>query len=190
MTRIVLLSGSLREGSINTALARALAACAPGAVQCQVLTPAGVPLYDGDVEKAEGVPPTVGALKDHVAAAAGLVVVTPEYNQGVPGVLKNALDWMSRPADDIGRVFRGRPVAVCGATPGRGGTRLGQTALLPTLRGLGMQLWAGGSLFLDGAGSLFDAGGDWTDAQQRERAQRFMAGFATWAAAHNPVPAD
>jgi NAD(P)H-dependent FMN reductase len=74
-----------------------------------------IPLYDGDIEDEQGVPPSVQRLKDRIAEADGLLVVTPEYNNSIPGVLKNAIDWLSRPAADIPRVFRGRPVAIIGA---------------------------------------------------------------------------
>ena len=78
-----------------------------------------MPLYDGDVEAAEGIPPQVVRLKDAVAAADGLLLVTPEYNNSIPGVFKNAIDWMTRPPADIARVWGGKPVAVIGGEPGR-----------------------------------------------------------------------
>src|SRR5687768_4248786 len=91
MTKIFGLSGSLRAGSYNTALLRAAAKVAPAGTEVTVGTIRGVPLYDGDVEAAEGIPATVAALKDAVAAADGLLLVTPEYNNGIPGVFKNAI---------------------------------------------------------------------------------------------------
>ena len=94
---------------------------------------AGVPLYDGDVEAASGIPEAAARLKDAVAAADGLLLVTPEYNNSVPGVAKNAIDWLSRPSADIARVFGAKPVALCGASPGGFGTVLSQNAWLPGL---------------------------------------------------------
>lgn len=182
MPSLVLLSGSLRRESLNTRLARNLADLAPADCRCELMTPAGIPLYDGDAEAADGVPEAVERLKDAVAAADGLVLITPEYNQGIPGVLKNTIDWMSRPPGDRERVFDGRPVAVCGATPGGAGTRTAQNAWLPVLRGLGMQFWAGGSLFVPGAGRAFDDGGKLADDDLRRRAADFIAGFGAWAA--------
>ena len=190
MPSLVLLAGSLRRSSLNARLAHALAGLAPEDWDCAVATPAGIPLYDGDAEEAEGIPPAVAALKERIAAADGLVLVTPEYNQGVPGVLKNTIDWLSRPPRDIGRVLRGRPVALCGASPSPVGTRTAQYAWLPTLRGLGMQQWAGGSLFVGSAGDAFDADGDLADPELRRRAEAFITDFGRWAAARQRLAAE
>ena len=73
-----------------------------------------------------GIPAIVSDLKDRIAASDGVLLVTPEYNSSIPGVFKNAIDWLTRPASDIARVFNHRPVGVIGATPGRGGTILAQ----------------------------------------------------------------
>src|SRR5690606_13011603 len=99
----------------------------------------------------------VATLKEEIAAADGLLVVTPEYNNSIPGVLKNAIDWLSRPAADIARVFGGRPVALIGASPGGFGTLLSQTAWLPVFKTLGAQLWSGGKLMVSRAATVFDA---------------------------------
>lgn len=177
MMRIVALSGSLRAGSYNTALARTLAGLAPTCCDVEVATPAGIPVYDGDLERDEGVPAAVERLKDQVAAADGLVLVTPEYNHGVPGPFKNAIDWMTRPPKDIARVFRGRPVALCGATPGANGTRAAQYAWLPTLRVLGTRVYSEQTLFVPNAAERFDAEGNLTDDDIRERAAALMDGL-------------
>jgi len=179
--QIVALSGSLRRGSYNTALAHALRERAPSDCTVDVTTPAGIPLYDGDVEADSGVPEPVEALKNRVAAAHGLIIVTPEYNQGVPGVLKNTIDWMSRPPDDIGRVFRGKPVALCGTTLGSAGTRSAQYAWLPTLRTLGTRLYSEHSLLLSKAGDRFDADATLVDEDIGERVAQLIAGFAAFA---------
>lgn len=177
MSRIVALSGSLRRGSYNTALARALAQRAPDGCEVEVATPADIPVYDGDLESDQGVPAAVERLKDQVVDADGLILVTPEYNQGVPGVLKNTIDWMSRPPNDIGKVFRDRAVAICGATPGGAGTRSAQYALLPTLRTLGTRVWSGQMLFVSGAGKVFDDSGNLIDSNIDSRVTDFIAGF-------------
>ena len=142
-----------------------------------VLSIDDVPLYHGDVEANSGIPTPVAALKDALAGAAGLVLATPEYNNGIPGVVKNAIDWMSRPAADIPRVFGGKAVALLGATPGGWGTVFAQTAWLPVLRTLRMKLWtAQGPFYVSGAAKLFDASG-LVDAELRERLRNYMAAF-------------
>jgi NAD(P)H-dependent FMN reductase len=178
MTTILGIPGSLRKASFNAALLRAAAELAPSGVRLEIASLAGIPLYDGDVEEAEGVPAAVRELKDRVALSAGLLLATPEYNNSLPGVLKNAVDWMTRPPADIPRVFRGRRVAVIGATPGKGGTILAQAAWLPVLRTLGMLPWFGGRLMLSNAGQVIDASGRLTDETARKQVADFMAGFA------------
>lgn len=178
--QLIAFSGSLRAGSWNTALARELAALAPDGCAVEVVTPRGIPLYDGDLEAEAGVPQAVEYLKDRVAAADGLVLVTPEYNQGIPGVFKNAIDWMTRPASDIKRVFRAKPVALTGATPGGAGTRSAQYAWLPPLRALGARVYSEQTLFVANAADRFDADGALVDADIRKRAQALMAGFCAY----------
>ena len=121
---------------------------------------AGIPLYNADDEAANGIPEVVTRLKDAIASADGLLLVTPEYNNSVPGVTKNAIDWLSRPPADIPRVFGGKPVALCGASPGGFGTILSQNAWLPIFRTLGSELWSGGRLLVSRAGSVVGADGE------------------------------
>jgi len=104
--------------------------------------------------------------------------VTPEYNAGVPGVLKNAIDWLSRPGADLGRVFGGKPVALTGATPGRGGTISAQTLLLPTLRALGCDVWNGPRLYVSMAKDVFAPDGKVVDAAMAAQIEKFARGFA------------
>lgn len=107
MTRLLALSGSLRASSLNTALARAAQQYAPQGIQIDVATLHGIALYDGDAETQDGIPHAVLALKEKILAEDGLLLVTPEYNNGVPGVFKNGIDWLSRA--DMKAVFGGRP---------------------------------------------------------------------------------
>ena len=179
MTRIIGLSGSLRAASYNAALLRAAHSLFPDDISIRSIR--GIPLYDGDVEQNQGIPDAVSRLKDEIAAAAGLLLVTPEYNNSVPGVFKNAIDWLSRPPDDIPRVFHGKPVAVMGVTPGGFGTNLAQSAWLPVLRTLQMRPWFEGRLMLSGAARLFDAGGALTDDDVKARLQSFIGGFIAFA---------
>ena len=137
----------------------------------------GIPLYDGDVE-ALGIPSPVQALKERIVANQALLIVTPEYNNSMPGVLKNTIDWLSRPPSDIPRIFGGRPVGIIGATPGQRGTVLAQIAWLPVLRVLGAQPWFGGSLYVPHAAKAFDAEGRLIDDAVRERLSRYLEGFA------------
>ena len=178
MSTILGISGSLRSGSFNSALLRAAAAETPAGATLEIGTIKGIPLYDGDVEAASGVPAAVAKLKEQVVAADGLLLVTPEYNNSIPGVFKNAIDWLSRPSADIPRVFGGRKVAVIGASPGGFGTLLSQTAWLPVLKTLGTDAWFGGRLQVARAGDVFDKDGKLVDERVRDQLRKFLAGFA------------
>jgi chromate reductase len=123
VTKILGISGSLRERSYNTALLRAAAELAPPDAEIELFDLAAIPLYNDDVESA-GDPEPVAALRAAVAEADALLLATPEYNRGTSGVLKNAIDWLSRPA--LASVLRWKPVAIMGASSGRGGTRRAQ----------------------------------------------------------------
>ena len=180
MVTIIGLSGSLRAGSYNSALLRAAKEATPAEATLEIASIRDIPLYDGDAEAATGVPPVVAALKDRIAAADGLLLVTPEYNNGIPGVFKNAIDWLSRPGSDIRRVFGDRPVAIMGATPGRGGTLLAQSAWLPVLRTLGTQTWNGPRLAVSEAGKVFGPEGELLDERVRTQLQSFMAGYVNF----------
>ena len=159
MTRILGISGSLRAGSYNTSLLRAAQAVADDSIELEIATLHGIPLYDGDVEQREGLPAAVTALKEKIVACHGVLLATPEYNNGIPGVFKNAIDWLSRPPADIARVFAGRPFAVVGASPGGFGTILAQQAWLPVLRTLGVRNWAGGRLMVPRANAAIGEAG-------------------------------
>jgi chromate reductase, NAD(P)H dehydrogenase (quinone) len=111
----------------------------------------------------------VSELKEAITAANGLLLVTPEYNNSIPGVFKNAIDWLSRPPTDIQRVFGGKPVALIGASPGGFGTILSQNAWLPVPRTLGAELWPEGRLLVSRAQGVFDESGTLTDAEVQQR---------------------
>jgi NAD(P)H-dependent FMN reductase len=176
VSHIVGISGSLRRHSYNSGLLRAAAEMLPDGTTLEIGSIADIPLYNGDVE-AEGMPAAVLALKEQVAAADGLLLVTPEYNNGIPGVFKNAIDWLSRPSSDIPRVFGGKPVALIGASLGNFGTILSQSAWLPVLRTLGAEHWAGGRLMVPHAAKAFDADSDLIEEAMRERLRAYLAGF-------------
>jgi NAD(P)H-dependent FMN reductase len=182
MTRLLGISGSLRQASFNTGLLRAATELTLDGATQLAGSIEGIPLYNGHDEREQGIPPAVQALKQQLAAADGLLLFTPEYNNSLPGVFKNAIDWLTRPASDIGPLFGGKPVAVLGASPGGFGTILAQDAWLPVLRTLGTRPWFEGRLMVSRAQSVFDAEGNLTDETTRQRLAQFIAGFAAFAA--------
>jgi chromate reductase len=184
MPTIVAISGSLRSKSYNTMLLRAAAEAAPAGTRVEVAAIEDIPLYNGDVDAASGPPPSVRDLKEQIAAADGWLIVSPEYNHSIPGVLKNAIDWLSRPASDIPRVFGGRPTGVIGATTGSGGTLLGQAAWLPVLRALGTLPYFAARVTVSHAAKAFDADGRLQDTALRAQVEKYMAGFVEFAARH------
>lgn len=182
MIRLVGISGSLRQTSFNTALLNNAAQLLPDGVSLEVRTLHGIPLYDGDEEAANGIPDAVAALKEAITSADGVILSTPEYNNGIPGVFKNAIDWASRPPGDSTRVFKGRPFALVGASPGGFGTILAQNHWLPVLRTLGVQLWTGGRLMVSRAGKTFGDEGVISDPEMREQIRIYLAGFVDYLA--------
>ena len=176
MTTILGLSGSLRRASFNSGLLRAAAELAPAGTTITQGSIRDVPLYDADLEAEAGIPQAVQTLQAQLRDADGLLLVTPEYNNGIPGVFKNAIDWMSR-GDGLA-LFRGKPVAVIGASPGGFGTTLAQNDWLPVLRTLGTIPWFEGRMLVSRAGALFDDRGNLTDDKTRELLARFVQGFA------------
>ena len=175
--RIIGNAGSLRGGSFNSALLRAAVEECPAGSTVEIESIRGIPLYDGDVEAAQGIPARAAELKERIASADGLLLVTPEYNNSIPGVFKNAIDWLSRPAADIPRVFGGRMIALMGASPGAFGTTLSQAAWLPVLRTLGASPWFGARLMLARAGEVFDEALAIKDTAVQQRVRVFLAGF-------------
>lgn len=174
MSSILGISGSLRKDSYNSALLQAAEHLYPEVITVGSMK--DIPLYNADVE-AEGIPVAVLNLKQQLADAAGLLLVSPEYNNSVPGVLKNTIDWLSRPSLDIRNVFRNKPVAIIGASPGGFGTILGQSAWLPVFRGLGARHYTGERLMISAAARVFGDEGTLQDESVRQRLEQFMLGF-------------
>jgi NAD(P)H-dependent FMN reductase len=178
--RILGLGGSLRKASKNRALLDQAAALAPANTELdlsQLAVVGSLPLFNQDFLEKEGLPAEVVALKDALRAADGLLLATPEYNWGIPGFLKNAIDWASRPAQDIPDVFGDLPVVLIGAGGGAG-TRLAQNAWLSVFRFLKMRPWFGQSLYVDRAQERFDDQNRLTDEATREQLLAVVSGFA------------
>ncbi len=176
MTTILGLSGSLRRASFNAGLLRAAAEVAPPGTTVAIGSIRDVPLYDADLEAEKGLPPAVVELQAQLAQAAGLLLVTPEYNNGIPGVFKNAIDWMSRGPGLA--LFVDKPVALLGASPGGFGTILAQAHWLPVLRTLRADLWSEGRLQVSRARTVFDEHGTLTEDSTRQQLAQFLHGYA------------
>ena len=156
--KLLTISGSLRKGSYNRMLLRAAAdAFGPAEVTDADLH---LPLYDGDLEDAEGIPDKVQTLADQISAADAIVIASPEYNKGIPGVLKNALDWVSRVP---GNVLKNKPVVVVSAAAGRTGGETAQFMVLSCLAQLQVKLVLGPAVLVAGAGNEFDGEGNLTN---------------------------
>lgn len=181
MTKILGISGSLRAGSYNTKLLRAAIKLAPAGTTIEEASFKDFPVYDGDLE-ARAFPEAVTALKERVIAADALLLVTPEYNNGIPGAFKNAIDWLSRPSSDTAKVFGKKIVGLIGTTPGMGGTRYAQAAWLPILRTLQTVPYFGGRLELASASKVFDEAGAITDPKIAELLAKYVSGFAKFVA--------
>ncbi|MFC1815167.1 NADPH-dependent FMN reductase [Thermodesulfobacteriota bacterium] len=177
MITIVGISGSLRKHSFNAGLLHAAAKAVPDGCTLTIEPIKDIPLYNADVEDTEGIPPAVAELKDRIASADGLLMVTPENNNSMPGVFKNAIDWLSRPPEDRSRIFGNRPIGLMGATPGNFGTAFSQYAWLPVLRVLGAQVWSGRHMWVSGAMSKFDEKGNLTNEGVRKQLTKYMNGF-------------
>lgn len=161
MTSVLAISGSLRAGSLNSLLLDAAAELAPAELGIDVYSGLrDIPHYDGDLDTAEP-PAAVADLRARIAAADALLIATPEYNYGTPGVLKNALDWASTPPQSS--VLRGKPVALMGASPSPFGTVRSQLALRQLFLWTGSPVVTKPEVCVFGAHERFDAGGTLVD---------------------------
>jgi chromate reductase len=177
--RVLGIAGSLRRASYNRALLRAAAELAPPGMEIVEFDLAGIPLFDEDVE-AEGTPAPVQALRDAIAAADALLFATPEYNHGVPGVLKNAVDWASRPP---GRSpLAGKPAAVFGASPGATGTARAQAQLRQAFVFTQTYAIPQPEVLVFRAHEKFDAEGRLTDEATRRFVRKLLDELAAYAA--------
>lgn len=161
---IVAISGSLRKDSFNTTLLRSLSALAPAGMSIQIADISALPFFNQDDEAS--FPASAQALKDSIEAADGVIIATPEYNRSFPGVLKNAIDWASRPWGK--NSFAGKPVLTMGVSVGKISTAVAQNHLKQVLTYLDMQVIGQPELYIGPASEVFDAEGNITDASTKE----------------------
>lgn len=172
------IAGSLRKASYNRALLRAAQELAPAAMEIRIFERIGeLPHYDEDVEK-EGDPEPVEALKRAIAEADALLIATPEYNQGVPGLLKNAIDWASRP--ERRSVLAKKPTAIFGASIASTGTARAQSQLRQDLVLSDVPVLVQPEVLVYRAQEKFDEQLRLTDEKTREYVRRLLAGLADW----------
>jgi len=176
-TRILGFAGSLRRASYNRGLIRAAGELASSGIVVEVFDLAEIPLYNQDVEDA-GEPPPVVAFKRAIAEADALLVATPEYNHGVPGVLKNAIDWASRPR--VTSPLRDKAVAVVGASPGQGSTARAQAQLRDAFVFTGACVMPRPELLVAAAASHFDDDGNLTDPALRASLLELVEALRAW----------
>jgi chromate reductase, NAD(P)H dehydrogenase (quinone) len=176
MPQLLGISGSLRGGSYNTALLHACRELLPGGCTLELAALEAVPLYNEDV-RAAGYPPAVQLLREQIARADGVIIATPEYNYSVPGVLKNAIDWASRPPD---QPFEGKPVAIMGASPSGLGTARAQYHLRQCFVFLNSCLLNRPEVMIPKAHERFDAAGKFTDEPTRQQVAKQLEAFRHW----------
>jgi len=174
------IAGSLRRGSYNRLLLAAAVERAPAGVAVGIYDElASIPPFNEDVESAAGEgQDAVRRLRRLVGTADGLLIATPQYNWSIPGVLKNAIDWLSRSGPD--EVLAGKPIAIVGASAGRWGTRLAQNALRQVLTSTECHVLPSPALFAREAAGLFDQTGRPIDQSTREQLDAVLAAFELW----------
>ena len=173
---VLAICGSLRAQSYNRAALRHAISVKPPGMQIQVAEIGQIPLYNEDV-RAQGFPPPVETLRRQIAAADALLFVTPEYNYSIPGVLKNAIDWASRPPD---QPFAGKPVAIMGAAAGMAGTARAQYDLRRCCVFLDMHPLNKPEILIGQAQNKFDADGNLTDEAAKGFIRDLMANLVSW----------
>lgn len=175
--KILGISGSLRRASFNTALLRAMEGILAGKAGFEIYTCGDLPLYNADID-GESKPEPVVRFRELVSGAEALIFATPEYNHGIPGVLKNAIDWASRPA--FKAPLTHKPAGVLSASRGAVGGARAQAALRQILGGTMTPILPHVEMLVPSAAEKFDEAGNLTDARTRERMERYAAEFVEW----------
>jgi len=174
--RVLGFAGSLRQGSYNKMALRAAIELAPAGMTIETFDLAPIEPYNEDV-KQRGFPPPVQEFREKIRAADALLIVTPEYNRSLPGVLKNAIDWASRPPD---QPFNGKPAAIFGASPGALGTAVAQYDLRRCLGVLNALVINSPSVMIGQAAQKFDAEGRLIDPPTRDFVGKLLTSLADW----------
>ena len=175
--KVIAISGSLRSASFNTALLKTCAELAPAGMELTLADISGIPLYNGD-DQANGFPMSVTSLAEQIRSADAVLIATPEYNYSIPGVLKNALDWLSRVEN---QPFDNKPVGIMGAAMGALGTARAQYHLRQVFIFLNGRMMNRPEAFVGTAHQKFDANGTLTDQSTREFLAKYLVSFEEWA---------
>jgi chromate reductase, NAD(P)H dehydrogenase (quinone) len=174
---ILAFAGSLRQGSFNKSLLRAARELAPDGMEIEIFDLEGIPLFNADLEE-QGDPERVRELKEAIRRADGLLIASPEYNHGMTGITKNALDWASRPTKEM--PIAKKPVGLLGASPGMTGTARSQDQLRQSLKAVNARCMPRPELLLFRAREKFDEGGNLTDQSTREYLVKYLNGLSDW----------
>lgn len=174
--KIIAVPGSIRKKSINRMLVNSLSLLKPENMEIEIADLSDIPMYNGDVEDA-GIPASVAAFKDKLKKAEGVIIATPEYNHAIPGVLKNALDWASRPPNNP---FDGKPVGIIGASTGLSGTISAQENFRHIAALLNMHVMNYPVVLVRSAKDKFSSDGLLTDDRTKDVLKKYLAAFSSW----------
>jgi chromate reductase len=179
-TKVAVIVGSLRKDSMNLKLGKAIAKLGVGKFDTQFVQIGDLPLFSQDLENP--MPAPVARLKKEIESADAVLFITPEYNRGMPGPLKNAIDWASRPYGK--NSFAGKPGALCGASPGAIGTACSQHNLRPTLDYLDVIVMGQPEVYFQFKEGIIDADGNVTSDNTKQFLQKFVDTFAAFVERH------
>ncbi len=177
MFKIIAFAGSLRKGSFNKALLRAAVELAPAEMEISIFDLEGIPLFNKDLEK-EGDPERVIKFKEQIRKSDGVLIASPEYNHGMTGITKNAIDWASRPGNDA--PLNGKAVGVMGASPGSTGTARSQDQLRQSLKSINALCMAKPEMLVSRAHQKFNEKGELTDDGTQKYLIKYLDSFANW----------